>query len=87
MAHEDEEAGKIRSIHIKILDDGTFLYSTMTQKMQDAEYSYQSVNNLISAIKDDLMSPHLRKTKFVKQDSLKTELSRNVKVKNYESKR
>lgn len=60
---ESKGKGKIKSINIETLDDGTFMYKVYTDKMECRSYSYQSVKNLLSAVRDDVTSPHIREEK------------------------
>jgi len=76
---EEKGSGKIESIIIKVLDDGTYLYTAITDKHKEKEYSYQHVKDLEDALEDDLKSPHLRKGKKYggnPADSFKNEIKR-----------
>lgn len=76
---EDKSGGKIKSIHIRVLDDGTYSYSAMTDKMKSMEYSFEDMDEMVKGLKDDLGSPHLRKPKLgtgERFSALKQELAR-----------
>lgn|SRR3990167_2583186 len=67
-SNHEESDKKVHAIHIKILDDGTFHYDVMSKCEDDEmmpemkEYSFQNVDDLINAIKDDLQTPHIKKS-------------------------
>ena len=75
---EDKSKGKIKSVHIEIAENG-FKYCVHTDKMNDAQYVYTDVDDVLKALKDDLSTPYLRKSKVgigKRFSSLKSELSR-----------
>ena len=58
---EDNGKGKIESIHIRVVDNG-YVYNVMTDKMKGEDYVYEDMSNVVEALKDDLGSPHIRKS-------------------------
>mgnify|MGYP001586552268 CR=1 FL=1 len=67
---KDEKKLKVESIHIKILDDGSFLYEAFSERkngkadmgiITKQTYSAASIDELVGFLKDDLGSPHIKK--------------------------
>lgn len=67
MAHEiqtkDEKKEKVHHIRIEKLDDGSFLYEVCGEMSGLPDrYSMQSVDEVKSALEDDLGSPHMKRS-------------------------
>lgn len=70
MMKEKKGSGKISNIHIRCLDDGSYLYSVSKDNdYKGKEYSYKSVGEICSALKDDLADKK-------EKSSLKEEIKR-----------
>lgn len=65
---ENKSKGKITSMSIRQLHDGSFMYSCHTDKGVTHDYSYKSPKDLLAALADDLKSPHLREMKDMDKD-------------------
>lgn len=81
MAHEKEEKEeKISEVSIKILDDGSFLYtvrSEMTEKQDgitfadSRQYATDGIDKVMDWIADDLGSPHVKKHRDIEDVGFK----------------
>lgn len=76
---EKKGSGKIRSIHIDVAENG-YKYSVMTDKMDHADYVYETADSVVKALKDDLKSPHMRK-EMKHSKGLEDEMARTMKKK------
>ena len=80
---EQISKGKITSMHMRKLDDGSWNLSSHTMKGHSQETSHPNVNHLMHHVQNNLTSPHLPKLGSGKRfDMLSSKLAKNPKIKN-----
>jgi hypothetical protein len=65
--NESKGSGKIRSMSIDVLDDGSFTLCSYTDKGKDQKTSHQNSEDLLETIEDNLDSPHLKTKEGMKK--------------------
>ena len=80
---EMKDKGKIRHMHIHVLDDGSYHLRSETDKGHSQETSHSNPRELLSAIHDNVTSPHLPKLGTGERfDALSSKLSQQKGVNN-----